>query len=58
MVSPTQAVPEVPVVWGNDVKRAIVCRRYTIMVAQIMVAQKKPFGYGKFRMLTQKPPHT
>ena len=35
MVSPTQAVPEVPFVWGNNVKRAIVCRRYTIMVAQI-----------------------
>ena len=35
MVSPTQAVPEVPVVWGYDEKRGIVCRRYTIMVAKI-----------------------
>ena len=35
MVSPTQAVPEVPVVWGYDDIRGIVCRRYTIMVAKI-----------------------
>ena len=35
MVSPTQAVPEVLAVWGSDYKIAIVCRRYTIMVAQI-----------------------
>ena len=34
MVSPTQAVPEVLAVWGSDYKKAIVCRRYTIMVAQ------------------------
>ena len=34
MVSPTQAVPEVLAVWGSDYKIAIVCRRYTIMVAQ------------------------
>ena len=35
MVSPTQAVPEVPVVWGYDDIRGIVCCRYTIMVAKI-----------------------
>ena len=35
MVSPTQSVPEVLAVWGSDYKIAIVCRRYTIMVAQI-----------------------
>ena len=34
MVSPTQSVPEVLAVWGSDYKIAIVCRRYTIMVAQ------------------------
>ena len=34
MVSPTQSVPEVLAVWGSDYKKAIVCRRYTIMVAQ------------------------
>ena len=35
MVSPTQAVPEVPVVWGYDDIRGIVCRSYTIMVAKL-----------------------
>ena len=35
MVSPTQAVPEVPVVWGYEDIRGIVYRRYTIMVAKI-----------------------
>ena len=35
MVTPTQSVPEVLAVWGSDYKKAIVCRRYTIMVAQI-----------------------
>ena len=34
MVTPTQPVPEVLAVWGSDYKKAIVCRRYTIMVAQ------------------------
>ena len=34
MVTPTQSVPEVLAVWGSDYKKAIVCRRYTIMVAQ------------------------
>ena len=34
MVTPTQSVPEVLAVWGSDYKKATVCRRYTIMVAQ------------------------
>ena len=40
MVSPTQAVPEVPVVWGYDEIRGIVCRRYTIMVAKNHIKSK------------------
>ena len=34
MVTPTQSVPEVLAVCGSDYKKATVCRRYTIMVAQ------------------------
>ena len=33
MVSPTQSVPEVPAVWGNESPpHTIACRRYAIMV--------------------------
>ena len=42
MVNPTQAVPEVLAVWGSDYKKAIVCRRYTIMVAQKKRNHPKP----------------
>ena len=55
MVSPTQSVPEVLAVWGSDYKIAIVCRRYTIMVAQIH--HLKPHHKTPPKIPTKKPRH-
>ena len=47
MVSPTQAVPEVPAVWGNEYPpHTIACRRYAIMVGSWIMIFGGDFWWG------------
>ena len=47
MVSPTQAVPEVPAVWGNEYPpHTIACRRYAIMVGSWIMIFGGVFWWG------------
>ena len=58
MVTPTQSVPEVLAVWGSDYKKAIVCRRYTIMVAQPHHNHHNPHTSQTSTTPTPPPPTT